>query len=193
MGTVISTTGAEPVALEEAKLAARVDNDLGDASSLDGLIAGLITSAREQAEHLTGRTYREQVIRFELCDWPTVGNVLAVNAASSGEVTYWDGSDWVDLDDADVVVAPSEGGNGTVVVPALGATWPDLVQVAAGPRVRIDLTAGPADPEGVPESVKLYIKAQVGAWLKTPEAIAGGTLTRHPLFDRLLDRERIWF
>jgi len=184
MPTSISTTGAEPVTVDEAKLAARVDT-----ADLDALIGGVITAARQQAEHITGRIYRPQVLREELADWPAADEPVAVNAATACVVSYWDGSAWSTLSASAYVYAPE--GNGTALAPMLGTNWPMLPDRAAGPRVRIDLTAGPAASANVPEAVKLYIKASVSAWVNNPDA-AGKPLAANPLFDRLLDAERLY-
>ena len=185
MLTLISLSGLEPVTLAEAALAARVDGP-----ELDAFILGAITSARESAEQITGRAYRPQVKRESLVDWPT--KPIAVHAATACAVSYWSGSAWVTLAEAAYVFVPADSGSGTVLAPALGTSWPTLGAIAAGPRVRIDLTAGPASPVDVREAVKLYIKASVAAWIKSPEALTGDRLQRNPLFDSLLDEQRLW-
>lgn len=167
----------EPVTLAEAKLAARVDG-----IEQDLLIAGLITTAREQAEQLTNRLFGAQTWRVELADWPTVDQLLEVYGPTAVAVSYRTGGAWTAVGPEAVAWAAS--GRGTVVAPALGTTWPALAAVALGPRVRIDITAG----EEAEESVKLYIKASVTHWLQAPAAAQGGTLTPNPLFARLLDR-----
>lgn len=175
----------EPVSLDDAKLAARVDVD-----ELDDMIVGLIAAAREQAEHITGRCYRPQVLREELADWPDVSDAIAVHAATACVVRYWAGSEFIELASNAYVFAPGGiGNNGTVLVPALGTIWPALADRAAGPRVQIDLTAGLAS---VAEQVRLYIKAQVAAWLNNPEALAHKDFQCSPLFERLLDAQRLW-
>lgn len=184
MPTLQTLSGFEPVTLAEAKLAARVD-----VAELDGEIGGLITAAREQAEQITGRRYRPQVLRESLADWPALP--IAVHAATACAISYWTaGSTWATLAPSAYVFAPA--GACTVVVPALGSSWPVLGAVAAGPRVRIDLTAGPAAPAEVPESVKTYIKASVAAWVKDTEALIDQRMVANPMFDRLLDAERLW-
>lgn len=183
MLTILETTGVEPVTLAEAALAARVDG-----ADLNDLITGAISAARQQAEQITGRHYRPKVVRASLASWP--GDRLPVNAPSACAISYWSGSAWLDLAPSAYVWAPD--GSGVVLAPALGASWPVLGPVAAGPRVRIDLTVGPAAPADVPDAVKLYCKALVAAWIKTPEALVGGSLQRNPLFDVLLDGERLW-
>ena len=174
----------EPVTLEEAKLAARVD---ADETSLDLLITGLISSAREQAEQVTGRSYVQATTRREFTDWPTADQVLHTYAATACAITWWDGAAWQTLDGAAFVFAPA--GSATVVAPAVGASWPPLGAVAVGPRVRIDLTAGPADPSTAPDLVKLYIKAMVAGWVNNPDAVGRSALTPNPMFASLLDRE----
>jgi uncharacterized phiE125 gp8 family phage protein len=183
----------DPVTVAEVKVAARIDTD-----ALDAELASLITSAREQAEHLTGRCYRGQVLRAELADWPADTDALAVHNATASAVRYWTGVDFSasPLDSSAYVYAPGGiGNNGTVLAPATGTSWPVLADRPVGPRVRIDLTAGPApgaEAATVPESVRTVIKAVVSAWVKSPEALSNGVLTVNPLFERLLDGERLF-
>lgn len=189
MTVIIEYTGEQPVSVDEAKLAARVDG-----TELDDVIESLIASAREHAEDLTGRCYCEQIRTYELRDWPTVCDELPVNAATACVVTYWDGTRWSDpLDAAQYAFAP--GGLGSIAtVLAPTTSWPELGTRVIGPRVRIVLTAGPSDPATVPEQVKTFIKASVSAWLATPEAQGAGrngVLTANPLYDRLLDGQRL--
>jgi len=176
----------EPVTLSEAKLAARID---ADDTALDALLSGLITAAREQAEQITGRYYVGTTVRRDLTDWPAADDVLPVYAARAVAINYWSGGVWVDLSGAGFVYAAS--GPGTVLAPALGAAWPALGEVAIGPRVRVDITAGLVDPTTAPEQVKLYIKALVSFWVDNPAAAAGRGDPGDQLH-RLLDRERIW-
>jgi hypothetical protein len=183
MLTILETTGVEPVTLAEAALAARVDG-----ADLNDLITGAISAARQQAEQITGRHYRPKVVRASLASWPT--ERLPVHSPSACAIAYWSGSAWLDLGPAAYVWAAE--GSGAVLAPALGTSWPTLGPVAAGPRVRIDLTVGPAAPADVPDSVKLYCKAQVASWVNNGEALISQQLLSNPLFERLLDGERLW-
>jgi uncharacterized phiE125 gp8 family phage protein len=178
---------AEPVTLTEAKLAARVSG-----ATMDGLIPGLITAARELAEQETSAKFMAQTWRAELVDWPEATDVLPVNQASAAAVTYWTGSAWATaLSGAAYTFAPD--GNGTVLAPATGTSWPTLGARPVGPRVRIDLTSGAADATGVPESVKLFIKACVAYWIDNPQAASptGVALPMH--LGHLLDRQRLYY
>lgn len=178
----------EPVTLAEAKLAARVDGD-----ELDSFIATCIVAARVAAEHITGRCYRQQVLREELRDWPEACQAIAVHDVTECVVKYWNGTGWSDaLAGNTYVFAPGGiGSNGTVLAPAAGTNWPTLGARSVGARVRIDLTAGPASPADADAQVKLYICANVAAWLKTPEAMASSSLVVSPMFARLLDMQTL--
>lgn len=185
---LVSLSGSDPVTLDEAKLAARVDNDLGATSSLDPLITGLITAAREAAEQLTGRKYRPQVLRQELVDWPAADEGIPVYGATACVVRTWNGTGWTVLSGTAYEYAADDLGTRTVLAPVIGTSWPTLIERAVGPRVQIDLTTGGA---AVPEQVKLFIKAQVSAWVNNPDALANRQLDVSPLAARLLDAEKL--
>lgn len=175
----------EPVTVDEAKQAARFDGD-----ELDAFISGVISAARAQAEQITGRVYRRRVFSFELSSWPAPGHRFAVHEPDACEISYWGASGWQQLSGS---AFEFDGvGSGAEIAPALGSDWPALAAKALGARVRVDFTAGPTDSARVDETVKLYIKAQVAAWLNSPEAMADKDLQASPLIARLLDAERLW-
>lgn len=189
MLTRISTAGPEPVDLESAKLAARIDGD-----DLDVLLLGAIRTARDRAEHLTGRAYVASVWRATFARWPAADEVIRVHDASACVITYWNGAEWLELSPAAYVFAPAEEGSGTVIAPAVGTAWPELGEIAVGPRVRVALTNGPG-PEGsrpVPDCVKDFIRANVAAWADNPSALVQRQLGENPLLNCLLDMERLW-
>lgn len=182
----------EPVTVAEARTACRIDG-----TELDGELAGLISAAREQAEHITGRYYRLQVQRTALADWPAerylvldlpypVGAVVSYRSAAAPE-------DWTTL-------APEQywwqafGFETRIKLRAAVLAWPALANSAEwDERVHVDVTVGPEDIGTVPACVKRYILASVAAWLEVPAAQrAGGQLSANPLFERLLDPERLW-
>lgn len=186
-----SATG-EPVTLEEARLAARVDADPDTGMSpLDDFIQGAITAAREQAEHVTGRTYRRRTIRFELEAWPVPDHRFSVCEPTACAISYFnEARQWQVLAADAFEFAPISGQ--AEIAPALDTSWPALGRRAVGALVRVDFTAGPADPSEVPEQVKVFIKAQVASWVNNPEALSGRTVQFNPLLERLLDAERLW-
>ena len=178
----------EPVAVADARVACRIDG-----SELDAELAGLISAAREQAEHITGRQYRAQVLRESLAGWPEGTLSLSVDKATAVVITYRSAvspETWATLDAAAYRWACFDGR--TLINPADGTSWPDLAPDDYPERVRVDVTSGPADADQVPESVRQYILASIAAWIDQPGALADGRLQPHPLFERLLDRERLW-
>lgn len=185
MLTRISTTGSEPVSLEVAKLAARVDSD-----DLDTLIQSWITAGREAAEHLTGRQFRSGGFRWSGADWPA--KELPVLGADGAQVMHWDGVRFVELDGSAYVCTEAIEHPGTIVAPALGAVWPALPPIAAGARVQIVVTVD-VNPDLVPACVKTFICANVAAWLKNPEALTGASVVCNPLYDRLLDQLVVFY
>lgn len=153
---------SEPVSPLEAKLAARI----GDSTAFDAILPGLISTARQLAEQETGQQLMAQTWRTELDDWPAVTDVFPVYQATAAAVSYWNGSTWASL--SGIAYAFAAVGNGTALAPALGTSWPSLGDKAVGGRVRIDLTAGAASANDVPECAKLYIKACVAHAIDNP-------------------------
>lgn len=182
----------EPVSLTEARAACRIDS-----TELDGELAGLISAAREQAEHITGRYYRLQVQRTALADWPAERYlVLDLPYPVGAVVSYRSSADpenW-SLLAADQYWWQAFGFETRIKLRAAVSAWPALANSAEwDERVLVDVTVGPEDISTVPACVKRYILASVAAWLEVPAAQrAGGPLSANPLFERLLDAERLW-
>lgn len=180
-------TSTEPVTVSQAKLSARVDGD-----ELDPVIAGYIITARQLAEHETGREYVLKTKRYSYTDWPAAGHVMHVYQPSSVAVQWWDGSAWVTMAEG-TDFAWGEVDQGVGIAPPVDQTWPTLGAIAIGPRVRIDVTAGSATPSAdTPECVKTFIKACVSFWTDNPAEGAAGSLDEAPRLSRLLDAERLW-
>lgn len=178
---------AEPVEIDDCKAALRIDG-----TEFDALLPALIASARQVAEQETGRAFIAQTWRAELDDWPEATDAIPVYRPSACSITYWDGATWAVLSGSEYMFAPS--GSGTVLAPALDADWPALVDIAVGPRVRIDLTAGVAAAAAytVPECVRTYITALVGQIIQSPDLTASQAAQAHPLLARLLDSQRLY-
>ena len=183
---LLTAPTVEPVTLDEAKLAARISGT----TAFDALVPALIVAARQLAEQQTGRRLMAQTWRTEQTDWPAADQVLHVHQATAAAVSYWNGSAWVTMAGGTFVAFGL--GNGTALAPALTTSWPTLGDIAGGPRVRIDLTAGAADAADVPECVKLYIKALVAHWVDNPSAAAAGNTAEAPFLGLLLDPARLY-
>lgn len=184
----LTSSGAEPVSVDEARLACRVDDEVMD---LD--LDTSITAAREQAEHITGRCYREQVLRHDLHEWPTSGLQLSAWPVSAVAISYRAAATpdaWSILPTS--VYAWADNYPGIALGLKTGQSWPDLADDEL-PAVRIDITAGPSSPATVPGCVRRFILATVAAWFDQPSALRiGQTITANPLHERLLDGEKLW-
>lgn len=182
------TSSAEPVSLSEAKAAANIDPTI---TAFDSKVIGIITAARQMAEHETGRDYVRKTKRYSFTEWPAVDHVMHVFEPTAVAITWWNGTAWVALDAS--AYGYFEQGLGTGIAPALDTTWPVLGRVVGGPRVRVDITSGSETPRAnTPECVKLYIKALVAHWVDNPSAASDRSTTEVPFLGRLLDPERLW-
>lgn len=187
---LLTAPTVEPVSVSDCKAALRIDD-----TRFDALLPGLISAARAVAEQETGRQLVEQVWRAELADWPDAMDVIPVHRPTACAITYWNGSSWATLSGSGFVFAPDEvTGNGTCLAPSLGNAWPTLADVALGPRVRVDLTAGVATAQAatVPAGIKTFITALVGQLIQSPELTATAAVQAHPLLARLLDPWRLY-
>lgn len=181
---LLTAPSIEPVTLEQAKLAARVDGP-----EWDDIVTAAIVAARQVAEQETGVRFIAQTWRIELADWPAAADVFAVYRPTAVAVSYWNGSAWVTLTNATQVAWGIVQG-GFSVVPPLSGSFPQLVDVAIGPRVRLDVTSGAADATGVPECVKTFVKALVSIMVHDPALQA--TEAASPLLRGLLDPVRTY-
>lgn len=185
------TGSSEPVTVSEARLACRIDG-----SVLDSDLALSIEQARQAAEHITGRFYRRQVRRVELSGWPAerfllldlhqpVAVAIAIRSSAEPE-------DWTAVD-AGVFWWSARGLQTHIQLRAAQPTWPELASEETGLRVRLDVTVGPGEDDLVPAAVRRYILATCAAWFAQPEAQRiGSGISANPLFERLLDGERLW-
>lgn len=179
----------EPLTLMQARLAARLDPDLTlfDADLMDNT-----RTARQMAEHATGREYVAKTRTHKLADWPAATFPLPMHEATAVAISWWDGTIWQSLPAEEFLFY--ECGNGTGVAPAPGLQWPTLGDVPGGPRVKIDITAGSSTPSTTtPEPVRRYIKALVAYWQDMPSAVADRSSASAPYLERLLDEQRLYF
>jgi len=182
---LLTAPTAEPVSLDEVKFAAR----LTGSTSFDAGLPIYIQSAREIAEMETGVRWMQQQWRVERYDWPGPCDVLEIGGATAVAVSYWSTSNaWVALAPEAFVWADADPG--AVIGALVGQAWPTLGDVAAGPRVRIDVTAGAADSSAVPAAIKTFIMAMVAYWVENPQAYTDKPHLATPAAMALLDSQR---
>ena len=188
---LITGPASEPVTLAEAKLHLHIDS-VDD----DTLIGALIKAAREQCEHILGRSLISQTWENVLDQFPgdydgiellnptiiSITSIKYIDLATNVEVTLASNQYVLDKD--------SEPGWVTL---ASGITWPETAYVANAVRVRYTAGYG-TDATFVPESIKSWIKLAIGVWYKNREAGTENAVTTlpHDFFSGLLDRYRIW-
>jgi uncharacterized phiE125 gp8 family phage protein len=183
---LITAPSTYPVTLAEAKLHCRVD-----ASDEDALITALITAATEMAEQATGRAIMPQTWELTLDAFPDAFELTRIPVASVTSLKYWD-TDGVQqtLDAGQYALNNADDFAAATVAPVYGATWPATRgQINA---VAVRYVAGYADAAAVPDSIKSWIKLQVGAMFENREAEGAVQTYALGFADRLLDRYKVW-
>lgn len=190
MGPILITAPTvEPVSVEEAKLHEHVDD-----AAEDTLIEVYISAAREQCEHILGRSILPQTWEVSLDCFPSGDIELPCPDALSIKGVYY-------LDVAgDEVTLPTDQyklnvrkANKSILKPAKGTTWPTTANEEDA--VRIQYEAGYEDVPNVPAPIKLWIKMAVGTWYKNREVVVTGTIVSkipREFYAGLLDRYRVW-
>ena len=167
MLTQLSTPATEPLTLADAMQHLRVDF-----SDDDALISALIVTARQQAEHRTGRALITQQWRLGLDQFPVDSLELPLPMLQSVQsVTYLD---------ADGVRQTLAGAEYDVItdelvgrlVPAYGKTWPQC-RIWPG-SVQVSYTCGYGAAADVPQSIKAWMLLAIGAWYENREALVAG-------------------
>lgn len=183
---LIIEPAVEPVTLAEAKLHCRVDH-----ADEDTLISMLISVAREQCEHILGRSIAMQTWETVLDLFPQYNDIELFNPpiVEITSVKYIDEATGQETTlNANQYVLDKDSEPGWLM-PAAGITWPATADVANAVRVRY--TAGYAS---VPKAIKHWILLAVGEWYKSREAMVDNTKMQlpHDFNAGLLDRYRVW-
>jgi len=185
---LITAATALAVTLVEAKAHCRVDS-----SDDDTLITAMITAATEAAEQATGRAIMAQTWELTLDAFPAALELTHVPVDSITSVAY------VDLNGADQTLSAllysldnADDFGPAYVVPAYDTEWPDTRDQINAVKVRY--VAGYANAAAVPESIKSWIKLQVGAMYENRESetVGVGKAVHLGFADRLLDRYKVW-
>jgi uncharacterized phiE125 gp8 family phage protein len=183
---LITPAAALAVSLADVKAHLRVDT-----TDEDTLITAYITAAAELAEQATGRALMLQTWELTLDAFPDAFALTRVPAASITSLMYWDTAGVPQTLGSGLYVLDATDDFGPAyVVPVVGQCWPDTrVQINA---VALRYVAGYATVADVPESIKSWIKLQVGAMHENRET--EGAVQTHALgyADRLLDRYKVW-
>lgn len=184
--SLLTAPATEPVTLSEAKLHLRVEH-----SADDTLITALISTARQTAEHRTGRAMISQQWRMTLDAWQDSIELPNPPLISIEAITYLDDSGTRQTLAGSSYQAITDTTPGSVQ-PAYGLTWPTARAVAGS--IRIDYTAGYANAAAVPQPIKAWMLLAIGTWYAHREASAEQSKTAElprTFWDGLLDPYRI--
>lgn len=148
---VVTPVATEPVTLAEAKLHLRVD-----AADEDTLITGLITAAREFAEHYTGRALAPQTLEMALDKFPADGIDLDMPpVATITSVKYTDTAG-VEQTVLATDYALSLYGDSRRLTLAYGKSWPSTRDIANAVRI-VYVTGYTTAPKAVKAAILLLI------------------------------------
>lgn len=184
MSLKLITPPSESITLADAKLHCRITTAVDDA-----LVAGLITAAREQAEHELGRGLGAQVWQLALDAFPADGIDLQmppVTAVTS--VTYVDTAGVQQVLSGAAYTLDNESDLEAWLLPAEGYTWPSTLDTANA--VKVLFTCGLAT---VPATVRQWMLVRIGTLYAVRQGLVAGQISDLPnaYVDRLLDRYRV--
>lgn len=171
---LFTPVATEPLTLAEVKTHVRQDRD-----DDDGLLAALITAAREHGETFTHRALAPQVWDLKLDAFPcgayvpivlpkppvtAIGSISYLD--SNGDTQTWGSSNYTTDLPSGAWAAPAR------IVPAYGLTYPTTRSVMNAVTVRF--TCGYTS---CPEGIKAALKLLIGHWYANREAVVVGTIS----------------
>jgi uncharacterized phiE125 gp8 family phage protein len=164
------TTGpeSEPVSLAEAK--AHIRETSGDQ---DALITGLIQSAREYAETVTGLKLMEQTITAVCDSFPRAGGNIALPVGPVLSVTSLTYTDEDGTEETFNGFTLDNYDTPPKLVLNPGESWPGVTLHTANP-VKITYLAGFSSASAVPAKLKQAILLLVGHWFENREEVITG-------------------
>lgn len=178
----ITAPATEPITLDDVKLSLRLDASVGALE--DSLLTRLIRSARERAEHITGRAFITQTWGVVLDTFPDAIELPITPASAVTSVKYLDVNNVEQtLNPADYVL--DNFGLTAYIVPAYGKTWPSIYPEINA--VRVQYTAGYGNAAAVPECVKDWMYLIVEDAYRNRGATVPDNIMPHPFLDRILD------
>lgn len=191
--TVVTPPTLEPVTLAEARAHCRIDG-----GTEDGLLSGYLLAARQHVEDITGRLLITQTIDVLYDDkWPLVWDrALTLPTVKillpTAPVQSITSLGYVDSDGVAQTLSSGNyqfvSGTNPYIVPAYGATWPDVRWQPDAITVRAVVGYG-SNPGDVPEPIRHAILLLVGSLFENREMSIGANNTPHPVgVDALLSR-----
>lgn len=183
---LVTAPTVEPLELSEAEAHLRVDDGTETA-----LISTLIAAARDYAESQTGRALLEQTWRYTADAFPHCNGVIKLRRAPLIAVTsiqYVDTNGVTQTLTSNQYLVNADAPLGEIS-PAYGVSWPATRPQPAA--VTVTFTAGYADPDSVPASIKAAMLLTVGELYENREASVDAAVRENPAVCALLDPWRL--
>ena len=149
---IITPVSTEPILLPEAKLFLKVD-----VTDDDSLITGMVKSAREYCEAITGRAIAAQTIEAYLDGFPCKHEIELPHPplVSVTSVKYKDFAGVETTMTADQYIADVDSDVGRIVL-SYGKLWPSFIPYPVNP-IKIRFTAGyTVVPEQIRQAMHLH-------------------------------------
>jgi len=184
---IIQEPETEPVSLDEAKIQCKVDHDADNV-----LLAIFIKSAREKAEHLTGRAFITQTLEFTLNSFPASEIILPVSAVQEVLSIEYISTTGDEVTLPTQLYSLNDYGIKHSVKLAFGAQWPET-QLESN-VVKIKFVAGYGDADVVPGAIKSWMLLTIESLYRNRGAVTSEQNYEIPnrFYDSLLDSFRIW-
>jgi uncharacterized phiE125 gp8 family phage protein len=180
---LITAPTVEPITIDDVKLHIRQDASI--LTLEDGMITRLITSARQRAEHLTGRAFLQQTRGIVLDTFPNAIELTKTPVIDVVEVKYLDAANQLQTLSSSDYVVDSFGTTG-YIVPAYGKTWPSTYPEINAVRVQYRAGYG-TTADSVPECVKDWMLLIIEDLYRNRGATVDKEVRAHPLLDCMLD------
>jgi len=151
---VTTAVATEPVTRTEVKVHLRVDSTVEDT-----MIDGLITAARETAEHYTGRALAPQTLEVALDCFPSYENdaitLPRCPVTSITSVKYTD-TDGVEQTLSSTKYALSPYGESRILAPTFGNYWPTTQDIMNSVRI-VQVCGYTTCPKAAKQAILLLI------------------------------------
>src|SRR3569623_2081118 len=179
---LVTAPAVEPITTTEAIAHMRLGADEAEAEL--ALIGALITSARNEAESITGRALVNQTWALKLDAWPTRIKLPRQAVQSVASITYLDENGALQTLAADQYQLT--GWESSEIIPAYNVTWPAVLDHED--VITVTWTAGyGATAAPVPQPIKSWMQLKVATLYTQREGNVTGTLTAAPFVDCLLE------
>ena len=179
---LITAPAAEPVTLDQVKAHLRIDADITD---FDTTLAALISAARSQAEHRTGRRFGVQTWEHVMDVFPAGPIILPAPPVTAVVSIKYDDPAGAEQTLALADYRARTAGEPAVLRPV--TAWPASLGEEGAVRIRYTCGLTSADPRW--PALQAWMLLAIGAWHANPEAVSAAQTYALPrsFHDGLLD------